>query len=252
MYLCKKINTQYIFGFMKVISIITLVFFFILYTSLQCDAQVQEADQTLIYQPYSGGLMETKSLPPATIEGNYYMQDSWQVGDVMLTDGETLQQTPLKYDLEHNIMEIYTKRGVKIIYADKINQFSWVNRSGLTQRYVNKDRFESEETIPSGFFEIVTEGKYTLVSKNNIEYIEPNYSEIHDAGNKNGRYIHSNKFYYLANEKAFKLPKSKKSLLKIFGNHASDISSYMKENKYGHKDRYHLRKIFEFYNSLPA
>ncbi len=237
---------------MKVISIITVVFFSILYTSLQCDAQVQEADQTLIYQPYSGGLMETKSLPPATIEGNYYMQDSWQVGDVMLTDGETLQQTPLKYDLEHNIMEIYTKRGVKIIYSDKINQFSWVNRSGLTQRYVNTDRFESEEKMQSGFFEIITEGKYTLVSKNNIEYVEPNYSEIHDAGNKNGRYVHSEGYYYIISLFSHKLPKGKKSFLKIFGTEASEIASYMKENKFGHKDRYHLRKIFEFYNSLPA
>ncbi len=237
---------------MKVISLISAIFFFTLYTSLQCNAQVAEADQTLIYQPYAGGLMETKSLPPATIEGNYYMQDSWQVGDVMFTDGQTLQQTPLKYDLEHNIMEIYTKRGVKIIYSDKINQFAWVNRSGLTQRYVNSDRFESEKKIPPGFFEIITEGKYTLVSKNNIEYIEPNYSEIHDAGNKNGRYVHSEDYYYIIGIHSHKLPKGKKPFLKIFGSEAPEIASYMKQNKFGHKDRYHLRKIFEHYNSLHA
>jgi len=237
---------------MKVILIVLAVSFSIIYTNIQCLAQVEEADQTLIFQPYADGMIETKSLPPATIEGNFYIEDSWQVGDIMLKDRQTLTQTPLKYDLEHNVMEIYTKQGVKILYSDKINQFSWVNTSGLTQRYVNTDRFSAEDIVLSGFFEIITEGKFTLVSKNNIEYIEPNYSEMHDAGNINGRYVHSVKLYYIDNNEVYKVPRSKKAFLKIFGSQASEISSFIKEEKYGHKDRYHLRKIFEFYNALPA
>lgn len=237
---------------MKVISIFLAIIVSLFFTYRQSLAQAEEADQTLIYQPFAGGLMETKALPPATIEGNYYMEDSWQVGDVMLKDGQALQQIPLKYDLEHNILEIYSKHGVKILYSDKIDQFSWVNTSGLSQHYVNTNRFSSEDKVLPGFYEIITEGKYALASKNNIEYIEPNYSEMHDAGNKNGRYIHSIKFYYIANNEAFKIPKSKKAFLKLFGSRSLEISSFMKEHKYGHKDRYHLRKIFEFYNSLPA
>jgi hypothetical protein len=65
-------------------------------TNVICQAQVEEADQTLIYQPFPTGMIETKSLPPATIKGTYYLEDSWQVGDVFLKDGHALKKTPLK------------------------------------------------------------------------------------------------------------------------------------------------------------
>ena len=222
----------------------------ILLTNVICNAQVEEADQTLIFQPFPTGMIETKSLPPATIEGTYYLEESWQVGDIFLKDGNALKRTPLKYDLEHNTMEIYTKRGVKILYSDKIKQFSWTNTHGITQHYVNTDLFESKEDIPAGFFEIITEGHYSLVNKKDIEYVKPNYSEIHDAGNKNGRYVHSDKYFYIVGNKVYKLPKSKKSFLGIFGDKSAKVAAYMKENKFGHKDQYELRKIFEYYNSL--
>ncbi len=224
----------------------------LLLTNIYCRAQVEEADQTLIFQPFPTGMIETKSLPPATIEGTYYIEDSWQVGNILLKDDNTVKQTPLKYDLEHNTMEIYTKRGVKILYSDRIKQFSWTNTHGITQYFVNTDIFESNEDIPAGFFEIITEGPYTLVDKKDIKYIEPNYSEIHDAGNKNGRYVHADKFYYITGNKVFTIPKGKKSFLSIFGDKSAKIAAYMKENRFGHKDRYHLRKIFEYYNSLQT
>ncbi len=235
---------------MKYKALLFVLTIIIILSGKVCLAQVEEADQTLIFQPFPTGMIETKSLPPATVEGTYYLDNDWQVGDILLKDGQAIKQTPLKYDLEHNTMEIYTKQGVKILYSDKIKQFSWTNTHGISQRYVNTDLFKTDEDIPAGFFEIITEGPYTLVNKKNIEYIKPNYSEIHDAGNKNGRYVHSDKYYYITNNKVFKLPKGKNAFLSIFGDKSAKVAAFMKENKFGHKDQYQLRKIFEYYNSL--
>lgn len=237
---------------MKTWAFVFVTSLLILYFNLFCIAQVEEADQNLIFQPFAGGLVETRGLPPATVEGNFYIENTWQVGDIMLKDGKILKQTPIKYDLEHNTMEIYTKQGVKTLYSDKIKQFSWVNTTGLTQNYINVDIFDSNDDITAGFFEIIVLGKYTLVKKNGVEYIESNYSEIHDAGNRNGRYAHTEKYYYITGNEVNKLPKGKKAFMEIFDTKRSEITTFMKENKFGHKEQYHLRKIFEYYNSLQT
>lgn len=236
---------------MKILSNVLSLFLF----SIACHysfAQVEEADQTLIFQPFAGGLVETKSLPPATVTGSLFLDDNWQTGNILLKNGGVLKQVPLKYNLESNELLVETSSGVKSVYSDKIKQFSWISAiDGQPRHFVNVDNFTSDSELGAGFFEILIEGPYTLASKASLKYYKPNYNAMYDAGNQDGRFSKTEHLYYIVNGKTVHpVPKKKKLFFSIFGDKKGQVESYMKEYKYNNKDKFDLVRIFNYYNSL--
>ena len=218
-----------------------------------CFSQIEEIEGRLLRPTHPGGIVETSELPPPKIQGSNYIYDAWKLGNITLKDNKSIKNIPLKYDLTQNILELSTDKGIKVIYSERIDFFEWLSDNGTYEIYANANLFKCSVDLPTGFFEIILDGKLVLVAKKQIEYIAPHYNQALDAGNEDGRYLSKEIYYYIDQQNnAIKIPRKKKEFYKIFGNNSAELESYVKEKKYGIKDRYALKKIFEFHNSLVS
>jgi hypothetical protein len=132
-----------------------------------------------------------------------------------------------------------------------VKSFVWID--SLTRKphyFVNGKDFKSNDnTTLSGFFEVLEEGDFTLLSKTEVAVKKSNYNESLDMGDRDDRIIKKAKFYYLHNGKVNELPSSRKKLLPVFGDRAFAMEEFIKKNSLSVNQPAHLRIIFEHYNS---
>ena len=214
-------------------------------------SQIEEIEGRLLRPTHPGGIVEISELPPPKVIGSNYIYDAWKLGSVTLSDNKSIENIPLKYDLKQNILEVSTDSGIKVIYSERIDFFEWLTDNGTKEVFANAELFKCDVDLPTGFFEIIFEGKLILAAKKQVEYVSPHYNQALDAGNPDGRLITSETFFYIdERNNALQLPKRKKEFYTIFGTHAQEITTYMKSNNFGIKNRYDLKKIFGYYNAL--
>jgi hypothetical protein len=191
-------------------------------------------------------------LEPGRVIGNTYLSTDWKMTTLLLYDGgKMIEAYPARYEIESDQFEIKTSSGVKVLNGTKVNSFVWVD--SLTQfphYFVNGKDLSNEDGIAlSGFFEVLTEGSLSLLSKIKITVKDPTYNAQLDMGNRDTRLNKKTILYYFDRHVVRELPPSKKRLLPIFGEHASEVEDFIKVNKLSLNEAAHLRAIFENYNA---
>lgn len=215
-------------------------------------SQIENVQGRLLRPTFPGGVVELSQLPMANdTEGSHYLYESWNLGSVALKNGSSIKNTPLKYDLYQNYLELSTERGVKVIYSENISFFEWLNTLAQKEIYYNVNEFQLEDDELAGFFEIIMDGALILSSYKDVQYAAPHYNQALDAGNEHGRFILKEEFYYIDQENnAIELPKKKKKFYLIFQDNAQQIEEFIKSTRFSIKHREDLRKIFIYNNTL--
>lgn len=103
----------------------SILFFIFTLLSIQlCLAQTNGK----IVNGHAGGV-SLASFPPkkANAEGSTYIEDEWRLGRILLKDGSTIADVPLKYDIKNGLMEIKTETEIKVLEKARIEKFKWIN-----------------------------------------------------------------------------------------------------------------------------
>jgi hypothetical protein len=229
-----------------------LLFIVPFFYSISLFAQFDPREGRVVNDGYPGGVIETVNLEKSNvIEGSFFINDYWSVGDVLLYNEKAITSMPLKYNLRDEVLLLLDANQVsRVLRDDEIEKFEWFDAErNQNILFINCLNYNIGEAPLIGFFEIVTEGQVELLLYRTLILDEGYYSVTHDAGNRNDEYkIKEN--MYLSSDQGLLEVKGKKELYKFFGEHSSEIKRFIKNNNLRLKQTNELARVIDYYNRL--
>ena len=175
----------------------------------------------------------------------------WHDGKVVLLTGDTLKGL-IKYDFQLNTVqyvvnnhkaEIYHAR--KILFFELFDETVHRYRKFFVLPYSNPSNYKAPV-----FFELLGEGKITLLSREFLEY--KTYNNVLYGGSYS-RLVQTYYYYLMKEDGTIEDFKGNKNdLIALMGNKGKTVEKYIRENRLDFDDKYDLAKIVAYYNSLTG
>jgi hypothetical protein len=174
----------------------------------------------------------------------------WHEGKIVLENGDTLKGL-VKYDFMQDLVQYnFEDKRTEAFSARKILYFEIFDESVRKYRQI----FALPFTNSSGyrapvFFELLEEGKMTLLSREILEY-RSNTSPYYLGGSFT-RQVLVNKYFFL-DEKGniTEFSGNKSDLLNLMGKKSDEVEKYIKANRLKYDDKYDFARIVAYYNSI--
>lgn len=140
----------------------------------------------------------------------------------------------LRYRFADDEMQIMHQEKIKAIVPQKVKRLI-LKKDGKEKIFVPME-YSNKKNVNSGYFELLAEGELNLLK------------QFQKSGKEE---IKTVLFFQNENDpaKSFKVKKS--TILKLMSKHKSLISKFIVENKINVKKENDLKKVFDYYNSLP-
>ncbi len=183
------------------------------------------------------------------VYGQKFATDFWHDGKIVLDQGDTLKGK-IKYDLQsdliqfdkNNKLESYTARKVLFfeIFDNTINRY----RSFYSLPYAISGQYKAPV-----FFELLVEGKMTLLCRESIEF--KTYPSAFSYYGNTTRLVLVNKYFLFKDNGAIEPFVGKRNdLIYLMGNKGTEVEKFIKTNKLSVDNKYQLAEIVSYYNSL--
>jgi hypothetical protein len=190
------------------------------------------------------------SLNSLAVQAQEWPFELWHDGKIVLVSGDTLKGL-VKYDLQQDLVQFNAQRGnvVEVYTARKVLFFEIFDTT--IDQYRNF--FSLPYNATTGYrtpvlFELLAEGKMTLLSRENLEY--RTYSSPYYFGSYS-RQVLVYKFYLLEeNGKINEFIGKKSELLQLMGRKAEEVENFIRQNKLKIEEREDFTKVVTYYNSL--
>jgi hypothetical protein len=184
-----------------------------------------------------------------SVVAQQFPSDLWHEGKIILLEGDTLKGN-IKYDLQQDLVQYgVADQRTTAFSARKVLFFEIFDTS--VRKY--RQFFALPFTTTAGyrapvFFELLEEGKMTLLSRESVEY--RTYSSPYYMGSYS-RLVLVYKYYFL-DEKGniTEFTGNKNDLLNLMNKKSEEVEKYIKANKLRYDDKYDFAKIVAYYNSL--
>jgi hypothetical protein len=174
--------------------------------------------------------------------------DLWHDGKVVLETGDTIRGS-VKYDLQ-DLLQVKHESRLESFTARKVIFFEIFDQT--YKRYRN---FYSLPYSPTGgyktpvFFEALTEGKITVLSREKVEY-RTYSSPFFYYGGYSSRLVLINIYYLLKeNGTIVEFSGRRNDWYDLMGARENDVHDYVKENRLDFDRKYDLKQIIDYYNS---
>jgi hypothetical protein len=185
----------------------------------------------------------------ADVAAQKFPSDLWHEGKIVLLEGDTLRGS-VKYDLQQDLVQYGVANERTTAYsARKVLFFEIFDNS--VRRY--RQFFALPFTTTSGykapvFFELLEEGKLTLLSRESVEY--RTYNSPYYMGSYS-RLVLVYKYYFLDDKgNISEFTGNKNDLIQLMKNKGDEVEKYIKANKLRHDDKHDFSRIVAYYNSL--
>src|SRR5687767_4658590 len=182
-------------------------------------------------------------------EAQTFPSDLWHEGKIVLLEGDTLRGS-IKYDLQQDLVQYAVANERTVAYsARKVLFFEIYDNTVRKYRQFFALPFSTTTGYKAPvFFELLEEGKMTLLSRESVEY--RTYSSPYYMGSYS-RLVLVYKYYFL-DEKGniSEFTGNKSDLLNLMDRKSDDVEKYIKANKLRYDDKYDFAKIVAYYNSL--
>ena len=178
-----------------------------------------------------------------------FPSDLWHEGKLVLLEGDTLRGS-LKYDLQQDLVQ-YGVANQRTTAFSARNVFFFEIFDNSVRRY--RQFFALPFTTTSGykapvFFELLEEGKMTLLSRESVEY--RTYNSPYYMGSYS-RLVLVHKYYFLDDKgEISEFTGNKHDLIQMMKNKGDEVEKYIKANKLRHDDKHDFTRIVAYYNSL--
>jgi len=188
-------------------------------------------------------------LTHSTSSAQQWPSELWHEGKIVLAEGDTLRGL-IKYDFQQDLIQYnLSDKRTEAFSARKILYFEIFDNSVRKYRQI----FALPYTNTSGyrapiFFELLQEGKLTLLSRESLEY--RTYNSPYYIGSFS-RQVLVNKYFFL-DEKGniTEFTGNKSDLLDLMGKKSDEVEKYIKANRLKYDDKYDFARIVAYYNSI--
>jgi hypothetical protein len=170
----------------------------------------------------------------------------WHEGKMVLTSGDTLRGL-LKYDLQQDLVQYtFNNKEAEVFTARKILFFEIFDTSVNHYRrfyalpYASSPGYETPI-----FFELLEEGKMTLLAREFLEYRSTGSMYVR------GILVLSHKYFLMQeNGKISDFSGKKNDLLNMMGKEGDKVDKFMKTNRLRFEYKEDFARIIDYYNSL--
>jgi hypothetical protein len=178
-----------------------------------------------------------------------FPSDLWHEGKIVLLEGDTLRGS-IKYDLQQDLVQYAVANERTIAYsARKVLFFEIYDNTVRKYRQFFALPFSTTAWYKAPvFFELLEEGKMTLLSRESVEH--RTYNSPYYMGSYS-RLVLINKYFFLddlGNISEFN--GNKNDLLNLMNKKSDEVEKYIKANKLRYDDKYDFTRIVAYYNSL--
>lgn len=181
--------------------------------------------------------------------GQQFPFEFWHDGKVVLDTGDTLKGS-IKYDLQTDIVQLLKNNKLESFSARKLTFFEIFDQT--------VKRYRMFYTIPYAitgsyrapvFFELLTEGKMTLLCREAVEY--RSYSSGFYSYGMSTRLVLVYHYFLLKENGSIEPFNGKRTdLIRLMGDKGKLVEKYMKSNKLDVTDRNEFVQSVQYYNSL--
>lgn len=174
----------------------------------------------------------------------------WHDGKIVLLNGDTLKG-PVKYDLSQDLIQFSQgSQKTTAFTARKILFFEIFDNTVKRYRQFYALPFANESGYRSPvFFELLAEGKMTLLARESIELRTTN--NIYYYGSSYSRQVLVYTYYFLDdNGDITQFNGNRNDLLDLMGKQGDNVEKYIKTNKLKFEEKADLARIVTYYNSL--
>lgn len=186
---------------------------------------------------------------PMDSNGQQFPSDLWHEGKIVLLEGDTLRGN-VKYDLQQDLVQ-YTEASQRITAysARKVLFFEIFDTSVRKYRQFFALPYSSTTGYKAPvFFELLEEGKMTLLSRESVEY--RTYNSPYYMGSYS-RLVLVYKYFFLdENGNIAEFTGNKNDLLDLMDKKSEEVEKYIKANKLKYDEKYDFARIVAYYNSL--
>lgn len=225
--------------------VIFFILLFVLTSSLNAQTMLNGLMDSYRFKKMTDGGNILNDLKMSDIEGTPYLDEKFSNGKIITQEGTTYDGIPLRYNAYSDDLEF--QKGEDTYNIDPKTIIRRAEFGGAIFGCMKYDFFGK---IQNGLFEILTEGKATLLVKFTIKFLEKDKVQAF-ADPKPARFDTPKKEYYMTIDGApAKLITNKKSLLELFGNRKDEMESYISKNKLSVREDDSLKKIVVHFNSL--
>jgi hypothetical protein len=182
------------------------------------------------------------------LQAQVFPFDLWHDGKMVLETGDTLRGS-IKYDLQ-DVLQIKHNGRLESFTARKVVFFEIFD-----QTYRRFRNFYSLPYSPTGgyktpiFFEVLTEGKITVLAREKIEY-RTYSSPFFYYGGYSSRLVLVNLYYLLKeNGTVEQFAAKRNDWYDLMGSRQNEIHDYIKENHLDLDRKYDIKRIIDYYNS---
>jgi hypothetical protein len=175
--------------------------------------------------------------------------DLWHDGKVVLDNGDTIRGS-IKYSLQ-DLLQVKHNGIIESFSARKVIQFEIFDQGYRRYRDFYSLPYSSNGGYRSPvFFELLTEGKITVLSREKVEYRTYNYSPFMYGGYSTRLVLVHIYFLLKENGNIMDFPGGRNHWLDLMGTRADEVHQYAKNNKLNFDQKYELKRIIDYYNSF--
>ncbi len=174
----------------------------------------------------------------------------WHEGKLVLETGDTLRGA-IKYDFQNDLLQLNQSGKVEAFTARKVLFYEIFDATVKRYRQVFSLPYSATGGYKAPiFFELLEEGKITLLSRESLEY--RTVSSPYFFYGSYTRLVLVYKYYLMRdNGTIVEIENPKKNdWLQLMGKYADEVQSYAKSNKLSFDEKYDLVRIVAYYNSL--
>jgi hypothetical protein len=184
----------------------------------------------------------------ATSNAQTWPFEIWHEGKIVRVEGDTIRGL-VKYDLAQDLVQLaHGDKNADVYSARKVLYFEIFDASVSRYRkfYTLPFAIAGEYKTPI-FFELLTEGKVTLLAREFLE--SKTVSSAYYVGAS--RIVLSHKYFFLDSSGTIEQFTGKRNdFLDRFGKKSKDVEKYMRTNHLQFGEKEDMRKIVAYYNSL--
>ena len=183
------------------------------------------------------------------VEAQQWPFELWHEGKIVLESGDTLRGL-VKYDFHQDLVQ-YTldDKKTEAFSARKVLFFEIFDNTVKKYRQIFALPFTNTTGYRAPvFFELLEEGKMTLLSREVLEY--RNYTSPYYVGSFTRQVLVYKYFFLDQKGNITEFTGNKSDLLNLMGKKSENVEKYIKANRLKYDDKYDLARIVAYYNSI--
>jgi hypothetical protein len=190
--------------------------------------------------------------PYGKVEGDYYLDSTFVNSSILLfNETKPYDNVMARFDIKNNLLEIDTPSGIRLVDGMRVKFFTLntaLRPDGII--FMNAYNFRDDADNLKGFFELVADGKTSLLIFHKAWEKKASYNEALGVGDINTKIIKEQTFYLAKVDGAKKIGNSKKNLFEAMSDHRPEIEKFLKDGNYNLKSKADLVTILNYYNGL--